>query len=282
MKLLLYSILLCVICISSVAAQTATQSPQAAPTSTPDSTSLREYREILQNERKLLEDQSEKYYARIDKLIDRTLWAMGIVVVIAIGLFFWWFGKTRNEMKAFVDEQFERQVALHVESDMSALRASLQSLITQVEELQAFQKQSVVWVFSGPVTSVESEQEGTGMSVDSMPELEALQAAGLHNIQIHTPTNASELNVGDPDLVIFSYDGTEEGRKRLEKIVTILKGKSPPVSLLIYTYNPNGPEIRLQDAERKILEGFLWYLPVNFPTTLVAQTQLLVRTKRKF
>jgi len=116
--------------------------------------------------------------------------------------------------------------------------------------------------------------------MEVQPELDALHSAGLQNIHIIAPTEAAGLELGEPDLVIFSYDGTEEGRKRLERIVALLKGNSPPVSLLIYTYNPKGPEIRLQASEKKILESFLWYLPVNFPTTLVAQTQLLVRTKR--
>jgi hypothetical protein len=277
MRTLLPSILLLVICIGSASAQAPSPSPQ--PSSASSEISLQQYREILEHERQLMEQQSEKYYARIDSLINRTLSVLGVIAAVALGLFVWQFGKTRKELKDTVHEQFQSQVASLIDSDMKTLKesvgseitvlnASVQSLRTQVEELQAYQNQRIVWVFSG--TEMNAQQE-----------LDALHASGLQKIKIFTPPNANELEMGEPDLVIFSFNGTDEGRRRLEKIVTNLQTKSPPVSLLIYTYNPEGNEIRLGESERRILQNFLWSVPVNFPTTLLAQTQLLIRTRRR-
>lgn len=269
MKTLFCSFLLIVICIGGTVAQTPTPATQANPTpsTSPSPISLQDYRGILENERKLLEDQSERYYTRVDSLITRTLSVLGIISAVALGLFVWQFGKTRKELKDTVREQFQSQVSSLIETEMNALRTSVRELQTQVEQLQASQNQLVVWVFSGE-------------EMNAQPEHDALRAMGMQNINIVIPATDEAFGIGDPDLVIFSYDGTEEGRRRLNIIVTALKEMSPPVSLLIYTYNPEGDEIVLQAPEREILQDFLWYLPVNYPTTLVSQTQLLIRANR--
>lgn len=264
---LIYPIFVMAICVVCATAQTPTPSPQPSPAAvtTPGSVSLQDYREILNNERKLLEDQSEKYYGRIDTLINRAT----LAIAIALGIILFIIGKTRSEAKALVHELFEKQVSSSFQSEIDNLKSLVRDLKTEVEDLKAFQKQSVVWVFSGAdVKGVEQE-------------FEALYATGLQNIETVAPTKAEEVELGNPDLVIFSYDGTEEGQKRLTKVVAKLKEQAPPVSLLIYTYNREGPEIRLGEAEKEILKGFLWHEPANFPATLVAKTQLLIRTRRK-
>ncbi|HLG15757.1 MAG TPA: hypothetical protein VJH03_14820 [Blastocatellia bacterium] len=289
MKPFCYAILVVGLCAGTALGQTSTQKQQpnrTDPTSSNPAASLsvQEYRGILEHERKLLEDQSEKYYARIDKLIDRTLWVLGIIgtaitllLAVASYLFVSQFGKTRKELKTFVDEHFEKQVASLITTDMNSLkgfvesevivlRTSIENVRAGVESLQAFQNQSVVWVLSKTEKEVQEE-------------LDALHSTGLRKIQTVTPTKVEELELGEPDLVIFSYDGSEEGRKRLERIVAILKEQSPPVPLLIYTYNPNGNDVRLTDTERDILKDFRWWQPVNFPVTLIAQAQVLVRAK---
>src|SRR6266540_3045970 len=88
MKSLCNTILLAVLFAGALQSQTSKQDRQGSPTgsnsSNPaSSVSVHEYREILQNERKLLDDQSEKYYVRIDALIDRTLWVIGVICMIA-------------------------------------------------------------------------------------------------------------------------------------------------------------------------------------------------------
>jgi hypothetical protein len=276
MKRLFGSVLLILLSVSAACAQSQTPTPAPTPSPTPNSISLQDYRAILENERKLLDEQSEKYYVRIDSLMNRVIWGIGLVGVVALWLIGWRFGKTRKELEGIVHEQVKNQATSLVDADMkvlrasveldvNALRSSIQELEAGIARLQAFRNQMVVWVFSGT-------------EPNAQPELDALRATGLENINLLTPANDALFEIGEPDLVIFSFDGTDEGRRRLGVIVDALRDRTPPVSLVIYTYNPDGPEIRLQNAEREILGDFRWYLPVNFPTTLVAQTQLLIRS----
>lgn|GEM_PF-4712254 len=296
MRALLCHLVLCVIFCSDAAAQTSQPSPppsgavssngskggtaaQPSPPS-PQTTAnetgspgfsstapLREYREILKEERQLLEAQSEKYYTRIDKLIDRTIYGLGLVAAAALIILGWGFGKTRDELRKLVHEQFEKTTSSLIQSEIDDLRGTVRDLKKEVAELRAFQNRSVVWVFPGS-------------EINSQQELDALHSTGLHGIQCLAPANGESFEIGEPDLVIFSHDGSEECIKRLGKIVEVLKKQSPPVTLLIYTYNRNGPEHRLKEAEMKILKDFLWFVPVNFPSTLIAQTQLLIRKER--
>ena len=110
--------------------------------------------------------------------------------------------------------------------------------------------------------------------------LKALYATGLQNINFVTPELGREFELGDPDLVILTFDATDEARRLLSELVTRLKQESPPVPLLIYTFSSDGAQVRLDAAELKILSGFDWYIPVNFPAQLLAQTQLLIRRSR--
>lgn len=279
MKTLFGSLLIALACASVACAQSPTPTPEPTPAPTPSPISLQDYRGILENERKLLDDQSEKYYARIDSLMNRVIWGIGLVGVAALGLITWRFGKTRKELEDLVHDHIKNQASslveadmktlrASVESDVNALRASIRELETHVARLQAFQNQAVVWVFSGT-------------EPNAQPELDALRAAGLENIQIVVPDNDAPFGVGEPNLVIFSFDGTPEGRRRLNVIVTALRERTPPVYLLIYTYNPGGPEIRLQAPDWAILSDFRWFLPVNFPTTLISQTQTLIRSNTR-
>src|SRR6266542_3161552 len=104
MRALLYHLVLCVALCIGAAAQTTQPSPQtnANETGSPSfssTASLREYREILKEERQLLEAQSEKHYARIDKLIDRTTYGLGLIAIAALSILGWGFGKTRSELR---------------------------------------------------------------------------------------------------------------------------------------------------------------------------------------
>src|SRR6185503_14127121 len=228
------------------------QSPSPSPQIKPESISLREYRDILENERKLLNEESEKYYARIDSLINRTTWAIGVIGVFAVAVMGFLIGKTRKELQELVKEQVKLQTSAFIETEMAlvrksveaeaaTVRASIQEIQAEVNSLRAFQNQLIVWVFAGT-------------EMDAQPEMDALRQIGLSNISILTPGEDEDFDLGEPDLVILSFDGTDEGRRRLQIIVAALREKSPPVSLLIYTYNPDR-EVRLQQADWAILEG---------------------------
>lgn len=224
---------------------------------------FQESRMALSEERQLLEAQAERHFSRLDNIVNRIIWGVTILSVIAIGILAWSFGSTRKDLKESIRKLFENHTRELVEREAEQVRKLYHDLKIQVDELSAHKKRRVTWVL--PETS------------NGQSELEALYSTGLKNIELITPKIDESFYLGNPDLVIFSYSGDSEGKRQLQIIVDELKTETPPVSLLIYTYNPTGQEVRLGDAERKILKGFHWYIPVNFPSTLVLQTQLLIR-----
>lgn len=62
--------------------------------------SLNEYREILEKERKLIDDQAERHFARLNELLDRVIWGLGVLAAFAIGLIAWLGISTRRELQA--------------------------------------------------------------------------------------------------------------------------------------------------------------------------------------
>jgi hypothetical protein len=275
MKRLLFPIFFILICMAGTDAQTPTPTPQASPANT-GTPSLQEYREILEHERKLLEEQSEKYYGRIDTLINRSLWVFGTIGGLALllltgaaGLFIRQQGKNKAEMKTIAREYIKEQAAEYIDTEMNTLRGKVERLNLEVKEFQAANEQPITWVFSG--TEVTAPQEK-----------EALISRGIRNISDFTPGIGEELDdLGNPALVIYSYDRSGEGHNRLRRIVEILREKNPPVPLIIYTYNAALPEYRLQEPDRRVIGDYLWYLAANYPVTLISQTQTLLRDIRQ-
>lgn len=229
---------------------------------------LESQRATLNDERQLLEKQADRNFASIENLINRAIWVFGTILTAAVGSFLWLFGRSRKDFEDNIRKQIELEAHRIVENEADSLRQRYRDLKNQVDELSAYKQRPVVWVFSRD-------------EVKAQTELDALRMSGIENIQIVAPAPGESFELGEPDLVILSYDGTEEGIKRLKVIVERLKAETPPVSLLIYTYNPKGEEIRIRDDERAILKGFDWYVPVNFPSQLLAQSQLLLRRNRK-
>lgn len=226
---------------------------------------VRESRSELREERQLLEQQAERHFFYFDNFVNRVIWGLGVLAAVAVALLYWSFGRTRTEMKNTIKELFASEATSLIEREADQLRQKYKELKTQVDELAIFKDRGVTWV------SLET--------VDRMQvEIEALYALGLKNVQIITPVQSESLDIGTPDLVILSYNGTDEGKKLLKQIVDRLKNEAPPVFLIIYTYNPQETtEVRLNKEEREILAGFHWYVPTNFPAQLVLQTQLLIR-----
>lgn len=274
MRTSLCSILLLFTLAADANTQTPTPSPERSPTN--GEVSLQQYREILEHERQLMEQQSEKYYGRIDSLINRSLWVFGTIGGLALlllggaaTLFIRQYGRTKSEMKTAVREQFKEQAASLIDEEMKSLRNKLERLNQEVKELQSANEQPITWVFSG--TEVTAPQER-----------EALISRGIRNISDFTPAIGDEFtDLGNPALVIFSYDRSAEGHERLRKIVEILREKNPPVPLIIYTYDPSRAESRLQEPERRVIGNYLWYVVANYPVTLISQTQALLRDTRQ-
>lgn len=225
--------------------------------------------EFLAQERQILERQADRQYGGIEKLIDRVLWVFGLLATAVLGLFAWFFGKSKQDFKRTISETFEKQAQEIVEKEAEQLRQLYENVKVEVEDLSAYKRRQVAWVAKPDAPSLEAV-------------LKALYATGLQNISLVTPETDKEFELGDPDLVILTFDGSDEGRRLLSVLVGNLKQKSPPVPLLIYTFSSGGAQVRLDKAELEILDGFDWYIPVNFPGQLLAQTQLLIRRSRSF
>jgi len=253
----------------SITISSAIAKPAEEATATIEHKLIQESRAALNEERQLLEKQADRHFSHLDNFVNRVIYGLGILAVVAGGLLFWAFGRTRNEMQKTIHELFEREAKSLIEQEADQLRQRYQELKAQVDDLSAYRERSVTWVFPGE-------------TISGQIELEALYSMGLRKIQTMTPAPKEMIDIGTPDLVIFTYDGTDEGRRLLNLIVQKLKNETPPVFLIIYTYNPSGTEVRINKEERDILAGFHWYVPANFPSQLVLQTQLLIRRGRSF
>ena len=193
---------------------------------------LKEYREILQQERKLLEDQSEKYYARIDKLIDRTTYGLGLLVLVALALFWWVFGKTRKELEAAIRADLEKDIRGSLQKDLDRIQAEVAALRDS---------RRVCWAFNPDTTEIEKYAR-------------RLRAAGLKQITPYPETSDKILNLPQFDLVILSYDGSEKMRQKLKEIVNDLNVEPEKTPLLIHT-----PNATVSDEEMKMLEEYQAY-----------------------
>src|SRR6185436_8215329 len=143
MRTILCSILLLLTLVAPAKTQTPTPSPQRSPANGSE-VSLQQYREILEHERQLMEQQSEKYYSRIDSLINRSLWVFGTIGGLALfllgaaaALFIRQYGRTKSEMKTAVREQFKEQAASLIDEEMNTLRNKVERLNQEVKELQS-------------------------------------------------------------------------------------------------------------------------------------------------
>lgn len=214
--------------------QTATKagSREVQSTATETVPSLKEYREILQQERKLLEDQSEKYYNRIDKLIDRTTYGLGVLVLVALALFWWVFGKTRKDLEAAIRADLEKDLRLSLQKDLNRIQAEVAALRDS---------RRVCWAYNSDTTEVERYAG-------------RLRAAGLKQITWYPDPPDKNFNLSQFDLVILSYDGTEKMQQKLKKVVADLNAEPDKTPLLIHT-----PYATLSDEEIKMLEQYQAY-----------------------
>ncbi len=204
--------------------QTALAAEPAAP--------LKEYREILQQERKLLEEQSEKYYARIDKLIDRTTYGLGLLVLVALALFWWVFGKTRKDLESAIRADLEKDIRDSLQKDLDRIQAEVAALRDS---------RRVCWAYNSDTTDVERYAR-------------RLQAAGLKQISLYKETSGKILNLSQFDLIILSYDGTERMQQKLKEVVNDLNAEPEKTPILIHT-----PTATLSDEEIKMLEQYQAY-----------------------
>ena len=135
---------------------------------------LKEYKDSLHEERQLLESQSERHFQHLDNLLKWFAWILGALGAIAIGIFRWQFGATRNELKASVQEMFQsriKEIVDTVEKDAVVIRQQWQELSSQVGAITSYQKRQITWVFENN-------------EISAQQEFETLNYLGLKNINL--------------------------------------------------------------------------------------------------
>jgi len=240
-------------------------------------TALREYREVLENERKILEDQSKEYYTRVEKFAYLSLVALGFGFTGVIWFFKWMFGQTRTEIISQLKSELQSSVLSAAKDELERfkrekiepLNAEYQRLQEQFEIINSFGSQQVVWLLRENMPRPEGE-------------IVALHSVGLTHVITAAPKVDSEVDIKETlekaDLVIITFDGSAESRTLLRNAATTLKFRQPPISLLIYTYGfylENKP-VQLCSDDLEYLKGLSSFAPANFPATLISQAQSLL------
>jgi hypothetical protein len=220
--------------------------------------------EAVRFEREVLERQAERHVSSVEALFNRAIWLFTAILTLASAVLIWQFGSSRKELQRSLTSSMRERAEEIVESEGNALRRRYESLRDQVEAFLSYRDRPIAWVMR--------EQDAANPDV-----LERIYASGFRNISLVTPQPGQPFEIGAPDLVVISYDGSDEALRRLQIVVRAGLERSEPFPLLIYTFNHGGPEIRLQQHELTLLGTYKWYLPVNFPVQLVSQISSLLR-----
>lgn len=153
--------------------------------------SLKTYQEILERERKLLEEQSEKYYSRVDKLIERATWFFGAVAAVVSGLLGWTFHKARKEVRESVRARLEEAGVTQMQKELKSVRDEYRKLKEELNSITSYQRRHTTWLYSAGCT---------------VPDRSRLSAVGLQNISTLPVRDRDPINI-DADLVIISHEG---------------------------------------------------------------------------
>lgn len=225
-----------------------------------------------------LENLVDRHLGLFETTVNRMVWGYTALFTAFLAFIYWFVGSKRKELEKMLKKWMREDAQLLIDEAGTELRLRVDSLSTELAALTDYKNRKIVWVCPPSTWQHAQNMYRNSKAVANQEIFEALNAFGLHNIQMLTPGKSdTKIDLGGPDLVILSFDNTDEGRRLLQEIVQQLKSQSPPVFLIIETYVPNDDPHRLSNVEFGLLEGFLWYVPVNFPAQLVAQVQLLVR-----
>lgn len=238
--------------------------------------------ETLTKEREYLTSQAEKHRTEFWDQVEFFLkWVGCLTALIAIVLGFlgvssWKQMKEQllNTINGLFDKEaksFITETKAIVTAEANSFRDHLKSIDRELKELTSYKQKNIVWV-------TENENGSSDRTIND-EEIHALYAHGFQGIKIITPTpdQDDKFEVGSSDLVILTYKKTERCQKRLKRVISLIKEQNPPTYLIIYTFSKDGSQVRIDDVEKNILQGFIWYMLANFPATVIAHAQLLVR-----
>jgi hypothetical protein len=239
----------------SAPAEKATQAAKDAP-----EISLKSYQEILDSERKLLEEQSEKYYNRVDKLIERATWFFGIVVAVVSGLLGWTFLKTRKEVKDSLKAKLEEAGVKQMQKELMLVRDEYQVLKQELDSMTAYQRRHIKWLYAAGCT---------------LPDRSRLAAIGLQNIASVPIQKNDAVNLADADLVIISHEGDKEdlGKNLFNRVLDEFIKDRLQTPLVVYTLR----NYKLNNDEFGKLSQVELAVPANTQATLVGYVQSLLR-----
>lgn len=215
-------------------------------------------------EREALERQADRQMQGVQDLFQLSLTALGIIVTAGGLLAGWFLWSTRRELSETIEKTINSQVETLVASQAGAVRDRLRAIEEDLERLAGANARSIVWV-----TRNDTEAGGDVVA--------ALRASGVSAISAVVPAVGEPFDTGSPDLVIVSYDADAESSRRLQVVLGQLQGRSPPVPLIVYTFNPAGAPYRIDGPDAETLSRYVWYVPTNFPLQLLAQVLSLMR-----
>jgi len=255
MKILGAFVFIVWLCVTSAMAQ---QPPQASPSPTTQSQAASTTKDGQAS------DPNKDYRDMFDKLLDRATWVFGIVGgfmmllgTVIVGLVLWTLGQSRKEAKLAFFEEMKNRGLINFE-------AEYRSLQMQINAFNAFKDRRVDWI--RPASVAEPKKE-----------IIFLERAGLKHVSSRAITAEQKaIMLNDPDLVILSFDGSEQSKELVKLVVGLLKQSQKEVPVLVYA--PLG--LRIPDEEMKLLNETALHASANFPATLVTQALELVRLRQ--
>jgi hypothetical protein len=156
------------------------------------------------------------------------------------------------------------QVRQLVEAQALPVRERIASIQREIDELRA--KRSVVtWI-------VRSNDE------DNSELLAQFQSRNV-DVRVVAPADGEAFLLGDAELVIISYQPTDEGSRKIRETLGQLRQRTPLAPVVIYTFDPARQDNRLVQRDNEVLSEYRWYVPANFPLQLIAHVSSLTTNR---
>lgn len=238
--------------------------------------------ETLSNERNYLTAQAEKHQTEFWSQVDFFIKLVGVLAALT-AIILGFFGvnswkQLKEQLQETIKDLFDKDAKSFIDesktvitAEVNDFRGHLKFIDRELKEITSYKQKSIVWV-------TDNEAGALDKTVND-EEIHALYAHGFQGIKVITPSSDQDdkFELGTTDLVILSYKKTGQCQKRLKRIISLIASQNPPTYLIIYTFNKDGTQVRIDEVEKNILNGFIWYMMANFPATVIAHSQLLVR-----
>lgn len=224
---------------------------------------LKDYRDILANERKVLQEDSEKYYSRVDNLVTQAKWFFGIVGFIVIGLAGFTLGKTLKEVRESLKAKLEEAGITRMQKELKFIIDENQKLQQEIDNITAYQRRHIKWLYAAGCT---------------VPDRSRLEAAGLQNITPVPVQKGAPFDLNDADLVIISHEGDEQGlgKDLFARTLNTFIQEQLKTPLVVYTLK----NYRLENDEFGQLGQLELAVPANTQVTLVGYVESLLRISK--